>query len=233
MKRAEWIFGLRPRAVLPSLVLAFGAGGCGGASDSGGSGERALGAAELERLVLTRSDLPSGYMDRQRRSSASARECIGGDEPGVQAVAARFEQLGFRSCSGRTFRKDVTARVTKHNTPGSTIFAFTTANAASTALPELRRRFVASYKASGSASANAQHDISVSGLGDESQPGATFTTDLGALGGQFDLYLYLWRRANVIVSLGSTDLLGDFSEQSTLRLARRLDARIAHATRSG
>lgn len=216
------------RLRLHALLLSFAAlpllAGCGGDDKKS---EAAFNVSDLKGFVMSPSDLPGGYKLVTEQASSSAQKCVGGKTSREQAVAAKFEQLGLERCASRTYRKRVAGAINKNNTPGSTMILLKNDSDASKALPELRKALVASYKPSGTASAGEQDDIPVSGLGEQSVPGARLTTDLGALGGDFDLYLYFWRRGNVITWMGSTDILGDFDERSTLELAEKLDARMA------
>lgn len=216
------------RLGLHALLLSFAAipllAGCGGDDKKS---EASFKASDLKGFVLSQSDLPSGYKLVTEEASSSAQNCVGGKSSREQAVAEKFEQLGLERCASRTYRKRVAGAINKNNTPGSTMILLKDSDDASKALPELRKALIASYKPSGTASAGDREEISVSGLGDESVPGARLTTDLGALGGDFDLYLYFWRRGNVITWMGSTDILGDFDEDSTLELAKKLDGRMA------
>lgn len=216
----------RPRvqALLLGLALALGASGCGGGDEE----EKAtFGAGDLKRFLMTPADLPGGYKVQSKEDATTAQECVGGATPRERAVGVTFEKLGLQACASSTYRKRRSGAVNRNNTPGATVISLKTASDASKALPELRKALVASYRPSGTASAGRQAELSVSDLGEESLPGVRLTTDLGVLGGDFDLYIFFWRRGNVIVWMGSTDILGDFDEASTLALAKRIDGRIA------
>lgn len=215
---------LRVRAVLLALVLALGASGCGGGDDDK---ETTLGASDLKGFLITPADLPDGYKVQTEQDSTDPQKCVGGTSARARAVGAKFEELGLQACTSSTYRKRREGAINKNNTPGATVIAMKSEDDAKKALPELRKALVASYKPSGTASAGQQDEIPVSDLGEESLPGVKLTTDLGALGGDFDLYIYVWRRDNVLVWMGSTDILGDFDEESTLTLAKKIDGRIA------
>lgn len=209
-------------ALVLSFALAIVATGCGG----GDSKDDA--ARDVKRFGVLRSDLPDGYKLKTQNSSTSARKCVG--EAYGRDLLAKLEQLGVQACASATYRKVVHAGIRKTNTPGSTVIRLKTAADASRALPALRSGLIGSFKTSGTANGSGTpHGIPVSGLGDETLRGVRFPANLGALGGGITLYAYFWRRNNVIVFVGSTDILGDFSGQSVLKLAKKIDARIAAA----
>jgi len=86
---------------------------------------------------------------------------------------------------------------------------------------------VDSIKLSGSAELGDQNDIAVSGLGDEAPEGLKIPVDLGLVGGKTELYVYFWRRGDVIAFMGTSNFLGDFDEGSALDLAKQIDDRVA------
>jgi hypothetical protein len=209
---------IRALTILCSCALLLAPAGC-------GDDDKKSGGTDLKRLLPEKGDLPSGYAVKTENGSSSANTCVGGDSADERELAKRFDELGLQACASRTFNKDENGTLKKHNTPGSTAILMDSETHASQALPILRKALLASYNPTGTASAGQQGEIPVSGLGDQSLPGARFTTDLGALGGEFELYLYVWRRGKVVVWLGSTNILGDYDKDSTLELAKKVDRR--------
>lgn len=211
---------LRGHLLALGLVLVLGAAGCSG--DSGSSDTRNVRASELKRFVPSPSDLPTGYELQEGANSTSAPDC-GSDGLPPEALT-KIKQLGFRGCASATFRKVVAE---KSNGPGLLLIALASTDAASEALPELRKGFLDTVEMSLAArpsKRSTRQNIAVSGLGDESLPGTRITIDDGAA---TQLYFYFWRRGNVISFTGSSNALEDFSVRSTLELAKKIDARIA------
>ena len=217
---------LRPRvsAIALILVALLGASGCGG-DDDGDKPTGALTPAELKSASLTKSDLPDGYELEEQVNSTSPGNC--GDEGFPPSFLATLKELGFRGCAGATYRKVVTEPNRQVNRPGSLLIALRSEDAAAEALPKLRAALVDSIKLSGSAELGDQNDIAVSGLGDEAPEGLKIPVDLGIVGGKTELYVYFWRRGDVIAFMGTSNFLGDFDEGSALDLAKQIDDRVA------
>jgi len=183
--------------------------------------------ADLERFVVRKSDLPDGYEEERRVSSSSPGRCLGlGDTPAAQrAIETRFVALGFQACAAASFRKRSPGTVDKDNPAAASAVMLRDEDAASDALPELRRAVIGSLKVGGAASGFEPHSTPAPGLGDEAPRGATFTGDYSPLVRDVTFHLYAWRRGNVVVLVTTTDALGDFDREGALELARTLDAR--------
>lgn len=218
------MFGSRIRAMSLGLMLVLGASGC-----SGGDEAPTLSQGELKRSALTQADLPDGYELEEQVDSTSPENC--GDEGFSASFLATVKGLGFRACAGATYRKVVTEPNRQVNRPGSLLIQLRSADAASEALPKMRAALVDSVELTGGAEANtdvgAENAIPVSGLGDEAPAGMRLPVDLGFVAGDAELYVYFWRRGDVIAFVGTSDYLGDFDEGSTLELAKKIDGRIA------
>ena len=217
---------LRPRvsAIALILVALLGASGCGG-DDDGDKPTGALTPAELKSAALTKSDLPDGYELEEQVNSTSPANC--GSEGFTPRFLATLKELGFRACAGATYRKVVTESNRRVNRPASLLIALRSEDAAAEALPKLRATLVDSVKLSGRAELGDQNDIAVSGLGDEAPEGLKVPADLGLALGKTELYIYCWRRGDVIAFIITSDFLGDFDEGSALDLAQQIDDRIA------
>ena len=182
-------------------------------------------AESLERVSLEASDLPPGYVLQPGlpRRATSVHHCLEGATRQRAGLAAQLTSLGMKGCYDAAYVKVVGPA---SNRPGSTAYLFEDVDGASRALPELRNALAESYRGLGQAPS--ARDVVVSGLGDESLPGRTFTTPTGD-GRGLTFTFYIWRIGNVVVYLAGTNSLGDMNEQSLLDLARKIDSRARQA----
>ncbi|MGH2919605.1 MAG: hypothetical protein ACRDLS_13560 [Solirubrobacteraceae bacterium] len=218
---------LRRVALGLGLAVALAAAGCGG--DGGGDGDDDGGGdlAGLKRFVITPADLPDGYEREENRNSTSPDTCLTVEtNPSAErALKQRFAALGFGGCSAASYRKEVDTGVKRNNRPANQAMSLRDAEAAGDAVALLRETLLDSFKSSDAASSAFEpRSIAATGLGDEAQ-GIALSVDLGEVLGPATFLIYVWRRGNVAVWLGSSDFVGDFDQRSTLQLARTLDAR--------
>ena len=115
--------------------------------------------------------------------------------------------LALAGCGGDDDSSD-TADADRTTTSRAAPLTLRDEDAASDALPELRRAVIGSIKVAGAASGFEPHSVPApAGLGDEAPRGATFTGDYSPLVRDVTFYLYAWRRANVVALVTTTDAL--------------------------
>ena len=191
-------------------------------------------AANLKHFVLAKSDLPAGYKSLGWMDSRSPGGCVEveGDPAATRAYERKLRALGFRGCASASARKEVHTQIDEettldaHNQPVSEAILMRDRQAASRALPVLRRTLLKSFTAGGGGPVEA-HSIPAPGLGSEAPRGIQLTHDFGPLFGKVTSSIYVWRRGPVLGWVFSGHLLGDFDDARTLELARKLDSRIA------
>ena len=218
---------LLPGTLLAALALALAGSG----AQAGAAAKSRPTAANLGRFVLAKGDLPAGYKPTGRMQSASPGGCVdlGGDPAAARTMERRLGTLGFKRCASASFERKVETAVdedvttTATNQPGSEAILMRDGRAAAKALPVLRRALLASFTGDGVVEA---HSVPATALGDQATRGVQLTYDFGALG-TFTGSIYIWRHGPVVGWVFSSDILGDFDEDRTLQLARKLDARIA------
>lgn len=201
----------RPAYVLLAVVAVLA--GCGG-DDDGDAADAAR--PGVDAFLLTRADLPAGYVLDTRERSTSPRRCpIEFDT----ATRRRFAELGAQRCAIAKFNRDVAVSedTTEFNMPTSDAVVMRDERAASDGVRLIRRTIIANLRDS---FGSEMHSLAAPGLGDEAPRGLQADVE-----DVFDMYVYVWRRGNVVAWVSSTDNLDDFDARSTLALARRLDAR--------
>ncbi|MDQ3569269.1 MAG: hypothetical protein M3396_01335 [Actinomycetota bacterium] len=227
---------VRQHIRLPVLasVLALLAAGCGG-GDKGDQADTVtstganLTAERLPRFALEPSDLPAGYKLREPSKLGTAAECSQAETREGAALAAQLQSLGIQACYAANYQKEVRkGGRTASNKPGSGATLFRDAASASRALPILRQDLASNLRPTGDAGSVRTEDIPVTGLGDEALPGLRSIVTSPA--GDFRLVFYIWRTRNVVAFVGGSDTLGDFTEQSILDLAKKLDFRAIQGT---
>jgi hypothetical protein len=222
---------LRRHALTLALVAALALAGCGDDDKTekqapAGAGD-GFASDDLKRFVLTDADLPSGYDSQERKTSSSADACltVSGNKAAENELKRDFTSLGFEGCAGASFKKQTSGSVRKNNRPAGLAVLMRDEDSAAKAVPSLRKALLNSFTSSGTAGTFKPHSLAAPGLGDEAPRGLSFSGNLGPLPGKATFYVYVWRRGNVVAWVGSSDVLGDFDADSTLELARRIDAR--------
>lgn len=223
---------LRRHALALCLLAALAVAGCGG-GDGGGkskpgpSGSRVYAPADLKNFIIRESDLPDGYTSQESKVSGSPESCLSvkASATVASALQQKLTALGFRGCAGGSFLKEVSTGVTKRNRPAGLAILMRDENGASEGLPVLRDALLKSFSSTGTATRFVPHSLPAPELGDEAPRGMTLSGSLGPALGKANFYIYAWRRANVLVWVGSSDVVGDFDQSRTLELARKLDAR--------
>jgi hypothetical protein len=206
--------------VAASLALATALGGCSKDEPARtGGGAHVISRGDLKQFGLTPADLPVGYAVVKDSAPADPKACV---RETSDTLAEQLDKLGMQACATVTYAKASTGAQRRTNRPGSAVVLFDTPDHASQALAAVRTTLLAAR----TANTGTPHSIEVTGLGDEAPRGIRQAADFGAVG-TFQLFVYMWRRANIVVYGGSADVLGDFDERSTLELMQKLDARIA------
>ena len=90
----------------------------------------------------------------------------------------------------------------------------------------LRSVGVQSLKPTGGARIESTRDVSVTGLGDQAEPGVTTTLSVGATR-RFAISLYFWRNRNVVFYSGGANSLGDLNESGYLEISKKVASRAA------
>lgn len=224
---------LRRHALALCLLAVLAVAGCGGDDDgadkgkSGPSDGGTYAPADLKNFIIRESDLPDGYTTQESKVSGSPESCLSVEASATvsSALQQKLTALGFKGCAGGSFLKEVTTSVTKKNRPAGLAILMRDEDGASEGLPVLRDALLKSFTSTGTASKFEPHSLPAPELGDEAPRGMTLTGTLGPELGVANFYIYAWRRGNVLVWVGSSDVIGDFDQSRTLELARKLDAR--------
>ncbi|MDQ3569266.1 MAG: hypothetical protein M3396_01320 [Actinomycetota bacterium] len=229
-------------------ALALVAGACGGGDDNDSTGARTtsptgaastganLAAADLPRFGLEPSDLPPGYRLREAPRLMNPSECLQILTKKPERIA-ELQSLAIQACYHTYWvkgpRSQPSVAETKigfsaqesgvnSNRPGAAAFLLGDAGTASKALSSIRNGLFS--EATGDVRRSVTEDAPVTGLGDEATPGVRLTTTFPD-GSRSRLVVYVWRSGNVVAYLGGSDILGDFTEESLLELARKLHTR--------
>ncbi|MDQ4047991.1 MAG: hypothetical protein M3131_01210 [Actinomycetota bacterium] len=204
------------------LCLTLAAGGCGGGNDEGSEGNppasgQSFSADHLKRFLLKSSDLPSGYEEAER-NSGSGEDFVKAGETREEERAAleRVAAPGLEGFSSVTYKKE---EGENRNRPGLVALLYRTRSGASKALPAVRGLFADNFRVTGAVDGPSQRKIRASGLGDQSLAGLRMSL------GPYGFFVYVWRDRNVVAALGASDILGDMSGESILRVAKRIDFR--------
>lgn len=202
----------RNRLALVAFVSALSmvAFSCGGSSDderdSGDSGAVTTAAPStsenltLEKLPgtgLQPFDLPPGYNPAPESTGrrTSVADCVKELGRTSDSVKAQLQSLGLEGCDLSTFQSGSSAR-------SSVAFLFRDVNGAAQGLPVLRAVGV-DTTLEGDLKVEERRDIPVSGLGDQSLPGFTFTASKEGKKASFTIYS--WRSRNVAFFLVGID----------------------------
>lgn len=173
-------------------------------------------SGDLDRLVLTSSDLPRGYRQAERVTPAAG--CS--DPLFDRTETPRLRARGVVGCSILKYRRqqDAGDRVGLVYLRG---YLFDDMRRASAALPQFRSDYVAG--ASG-APVVSKHSLPARALGDQAPRGVRLT--LGGVGSPgASAFAYWWRRDKVVAVIAVADMFGDFDQRTVLALARRVDTR--------
>ncbi len=203
------------------LCLALAAAGCGGADEQDQAQGKAppagqnFTAADLDRFIVKRSELPSGY-ERKRRSSGSPQEIVEAAETREERALVERVVAGLRTYSSVLYRKEAGDN---SNSPGSSALLYKTPAAASKALPAVTKLATDSLVVTGDLEVEPPQKIPVSGLGDEAPAGAKMAL------GPFTMVTYVWRVRNIVVTLAGSDSVGDMNGKWLLEMAKKIDYR--------
>jgi|GEM_PF-4556663 len=170
-------------------------------------------ADALHGLELRASDLPDGYA----RTVAIAPSAAACSVPQLDAdTVRRMRALGASACAVTKYRRPSPLGIA-----GLSLYRFDDARAATGALAELRRGYLADV---GGRAVRSRHSVPAGGLGDEAPRGVRLV--VGGRGGGA-LYAFFWRRGDVVAVLGTGGVTGAFNGASALALGRAVDARAA------
>jgi hypothetical protein len=167
-------------------------------------------ADALHSLQLRASDLPGGYA--RTVAVAPSTAC---SAPQLDAdTVRRMRALGANACAVTKYR-----RPSPLGLAGLSLYRFDDAKAATGALAEMRRGYLADV---GGKAVASRHSVPAGGLGDEAPRGVRIV--VGGRGGGA-LYAFFWRRGNVVAVLGTGGETGAFNGRTALQLGRTVDAR--------
>ena len=135
-------------------------------------------------------------------------------------VRGQRQSVGLEGCHLSTFQATSSSRT-------SVAYLFRDVKGATQGLPVLRdvaRKGLDDTSSQSGAKIEARRDVPVSGLGDQSLPGITFTASGG--GTTASLRFYVWRSRNVVFFFLSVDPPA-VKESALLDLARKMASRAA------
>lgn len=168
----------------------------------------------LDRFVLTSSDLPRGYRQVERPAAGCS------DPVFERSETRRLRDRGLVRCAVVKYRRQATDGVGLVYLQS---YLFDDARSASAALPQMRSHAVAQTPVVIKHRVVSKHSLPAPALGDEAPRGVRLT--VGSPRGLPFSYVYWWRRDKVVAESAVFGMMGDFDERTALALARRIDAR--------